>query len=249
MLDDLVVFLPIFKVSKFMSLMMLCVGWFRSFCETIRSRREGGGKKGAFVLRGKAYFLMFSILTFLFCYSVSVRAISLKEPVSQNLSGLSPADQKKLQDYIAAQDVMKLILPRLEEDKQGLMLEVKLQSERVRGLEREIAELKKPDENGIATILLSAVSVIITVLGVLIAILAILGYRNIKKEAIKDSRKTARETVKLIVVEEIPKATEESIIKLIEGDKFDGLIQKAVENIVYRDTSMLDDITDEGVLR
>lgn len=89
----------------------------------------------------------------------------------------------------------------------------------------------------------------ITVLGVLIAILAILGYRNIKKEAIKDSRKTARETVKIIVVEEIPKATEESIIKLIEGDKFDGLIQKAVENIVYRDTSMLDSVTDEEPLR
>ena len=153
-------FCPAFRAKKLMRFISLSMGLLRSTCEVFKEDKECF-RISAFVFRKKIASVASSIAICLIFYSVSVPATPVKEPVRQNLAGLSSDDQKKLQDYLVAQDVIKLILPKLDEDRQRLMLEVKLQGERVRGLEREIAELKKPDENGIATILLSAVSVII----------------------------------------------------------------------------------------
>ena len=170
---------------------------------------------------------------------------SNNEKKEQNQKELSLANHNNLKDYLIIQEFVQSMSSKTDSSTRDLTLEVKLQAEKIKNLESEISELRKPNDNSVATILLSAVSVIITVLGVLIAILAILGYRNIKNEAIKDARKTAKETVKIVAKEEIPKATEDNIIKLIEENRFDRLIQNAVENIVYRDTSMPDEVTDE----
>ncbi|WP_439863480.1 hypothetical protein [Pseudomonas antarctica] len=167
------------------------------------------------------------------------------ETKKQSQEELSLKNHNNLKDYILIQEIVQSMSPKADSSTRDLALEVKLQAEKIKNIEKEVSELKKPDDNSVATLLLSAVSVIITVLGVLIAILAILGYRNIKNEAIKDARKTAKETVKIVAKEEIPRATEENIIKLIEENRFDRLIQNAVENIVYRDTSMPDEVADE----
>lgn len=167
------------------------------------------------------------------------------ETKEQNQEELSLTNHNNLKDYLLIQEIVQSMSPKADSSTRDLALEVKLQAEKIKNLEKEVSELRKPDDNNVATLLLSAVSVIITVLGVLIAILAILGYRNIKNEAIKDARKTAKETVKIVAKEEIPRATEENIIKLIEENRFDRLIQNAVENIVYRDTSMPDEVADE----
>lgn len=170
---------------------------------------------------------------------------SSNEKKEQNQEELSLVNHNNLKDYLLIQEIVQSMRSKTDSSTRDLTLEVKLQAEKIKNLESEVSELRKPNDNSVATILLSAVSVIITVLGVLIAILAILGYRNIKNEAIKDARKTAKETVKIVAKEEIPKATEDNIIKLIEENRFDRLIQNAVENIVYRDTSMPDEVTDE----
>lgn len=167
------------------------------------------------------------------------------ETKEQNQEELSLTNHNNLKDYLLIQEIVQSMTPKADSSTRDLALEVKLQAEKIKNLEKEVSELRKPDDNSVATLLLSAVSVIITVLGVLIATLAILGYRNIKNEAIKDARKTAKETVKIVAKEEIPRATEENIIKLIEENRFDRLIQNAVENIVYRDTSMSDEVADE----
>lgn len=167
------------------------------------------------------------------------------ETQAQNSKQISLTNHSNLKDYLLIQEIVQSINPKADANTQDLALEVKLQAEKIKYLEKQVSELRKPDDNSVATLLLSAVTVIITVLGVLIAILAILGYRNIKNEAIKDARKIAKETVKLVAKEEIPRATEENIIKLIEKNKFDRLIQNAVENIVYRDTSMPEEVADE----
>ncbi|MHC5131410.1 hypothetical protein ACYSTU_09730 [Pseudomonas glycinis] len=167
------------------------------------------------------------------------------ETKEQNQEELSLTNHNNVKDYLLIQEIVQSMTPKADSSTRDLALEVKLQAEKIKNLEKEVSELRKPDDNSVATLLLSAVSVIITVLGVLIAILAILGYRNIKNEAIKDARKTAKETVKIVAKEEIPRATEENIIKLIEENRFDRLIQNAVENIVYRDTSMSDEVADE----
>lgn len=167
------------------------------------------------------------------------------ETKEQNQEESSLTTHNNLKDYLLIQEIVQSMTPKADSSTRDLALEVKLQAEKIKNLEKEVSELRKPADNNVATLLLSAVSVIITVLGVLIAILAILGYRNIKNEAIKDARKTAKETVEIVAKEEIPRATEENIIKLIEENRFDRLIQNAVENIVYRDTSMPDEVADE----
>lgn len=167
------------------------------------------------------------------------------EVIEQNHEQLIRTNHNDLKDYLIIQEIVQSMTPKADTNSQDLALEIKIQAEKIKTLEKEILELRKPVDNSVTTLLLTSVSVIITVLGVLIAILAILGYRNIKNEAIKDARKTAKETVKIVAKEEIPRATEENIIKLIEENRFDRLIQNAVENIVYRDTSMPDEVADE----
>ncbi|MEA1030709.1 hypothetical protein T3A99_19270 [Pseudomonas sp. N-137] len=149
-------------------------------------------------------------------------------------------------------ELIKLITSTAQEsteksirDISKLELEIRVQTEKIKHLEKEVISLKKPEDTSSATLVLAAVSVIITVLGVLIAILSILGYSNIKKEAKKDARTTAKATVELITKIELPAATERNIIKLIEENRFDKLIQNAVENVVYRGIYMPDDIADE----
>ncbi len=175
----------------------------------------------------------------------AIAEVSAPENTGQSREELSLTNQNNLKDYLFIQGIMQSMNPKADSSTRDLVLEVKIQAEKIKTLEMEVSELREPENNSIATVLLSAVSVIVTVLGVLIAILAVIGYRNIKNEAIKDARKTARETVILVAKEEIPRATEENIIKLIEKNRFDSLIQNAVENIVYRDTSMSDEVTDE----
>jgi hypothetical protein len=187
-----------------------------------------------------------NILAVIMLCGFSISANSLKaESEMQDSKNQNLKSYNNLKDYLFIQQVVQSIISKPDSKTQDLELEVKIQAEKINNLEKEILQLKQPEENSIATILLSAVSIIITTLGVLIAVLAIPGYRNIKNKAIKEAQKTAKETVKNVAKEEIPKATEENIIKLINKNRFDKLIENAVESIVYRDTTMLDDMIDE----
>lgn len=125
--------------------------------------------------------------------------------------------------------------------------EIKIQAEKIRQLEKIITRLDKPQDTGIATTVLSAATLMVTALGVLIAILSILGYRNIKKEAMKDARKTARDVVKQITLNELPRETKEIITHLLEKKAFDNIILNAVEKVAYRGISITDDEIDNGI--
>lgn len=125
--------------------------------------------------------------------------------------------------------------------------EIKIQAEKIRQLEKVITRLDKPQDTGIATTVLSAATLMVTALGVLIAILSILGYRNIKKEAMKDARKTARDVVKQITLNELPRETKEIITHLLEEKAFDNIILNAVEKVAYRGISITDDEIDNGI--
>lgn len=96
-----------------------------------------------------------------------------------------------------------------------------------------------------ATIVLAAVAVIITVLGVLIAILSIFGYTNIKQESIKSSQETALSTVNSIAKEGLLQATETSLLTLMEKGRFDEIIQSSISSIAYRGISVKSDFLEE----
>lgn len=179
-------------------------------------------------------------------------SLNLNIARAQTIPEPAPSKEVLAQATANTSEIIKLITSTAQEnteksirDISKLELEIRVQTEKIRHLEKEVISLKKPEDTSAATLVLAAVSVIITVLGVLIAILSILGYSNIKKEAKKDARTTAKATVELITKIELPAATERNIIKLIEENRFDKLIQNAVENVVYRGIYMPDDIADE----
>ncbi|MCQ4243384.1 hypothetical protein [Stutzerimonas stutzeri] len=148
--------------------------------------------------------------------------------------------------YRVIQDAVNAGISEDEKSSEILELKFQLQADKIAKLEREVEWLKGKPESNTASTVLAAASVIITALGVLIAILSILGYSNIKKEAVKTSRDTAKETVNSIAGVELMDATEKNIIVLMENGRFDEIIQNAVASITYRG---IDDIASEGEVK
>ena len=103
-------------------------------------------------------------------------------------------------------------------------------AQKIQELKSQIETLEKPDRFDLSAILLTAVAVIVTVLGVILAIISFYGYRNIKKIAEKVARKAAQKTVRALLEE----TTVETIGKLLDEGKFDKLIAMTVETVAYR---------------
>lgn len=169
-------------------------------------------------------------------------------------------DIKPLEKIISDQnEVVRLLLDAQSSERTRLELsnkqknqdriyfetEIKIQTEKIKQLEKSIAKLEKPIDNNTASTVLSAASLIVTALGVLIAILSIYGYQNIKKDSIKHARTTAKEVVKQICIKEIPKTTNDSVVKIMESEDFEKVIMTAVEKVAYRDISINTDNREE----
>lgn len=156
--------------------------------------------------------------------------------VSSELSLKNSPEEKSnnVELYKVVQEAVSAVNSGNEKDSEIMELKFQLQADKIARLEREVERLKDKPESNTASTVLAGASVIITALGVLIAILSILGYSNIKKEAVKTSRDTAKETVESIAGEELMAATEKNIIELMESGRFDGIIENAVVNITYR---------------
>lgn len=158
-------------------------------------------------------------------------------------AGVSKEKSNNEELYKVIHDAVNSEFSRDEKNSEIMDLKFQLQADKIAKLEREIEWLKGKPESNTASTVLAAASVIITALGVLIAILSILGYSNIKKEAIKTSRDTAKETVASIAGIELMEATEKNIIALMEDGRFDGVIESAVANVTYRG---IEEIETEG---
>lgn len=172
-------------------------------------------------------FLLSSVLVLLAFSGVVVSS----EP---SLKSAPEQTSNNVELYKVVQEAVSAGISGDEKSSEIMELKFQLQADKIARLEREVEWLKGKPESNTASTVLAGASVIITALGVLIAILSILGYANIKKEAVKTSRDTAKETVESIAGEELMTATEKNIIELMESGRFDGIIENAVVNITYR---------------
>ncbi len=197
-------------------------------------------ERSSILAKLKTFTSLIAFASLFFC--LASHAIEREKPESQSLQQHSVAgDSHGTYEALSSmKDTIQANAQLSARETNKLEIYIKLQEEKIKHLEKDILDLKKPANTDPVALVLASVSVIITVLGVLIAILSILGYSNIKKEAIKDARTIAKESVELIAKVEIPKATEANLIKLIEENRFDELIQSAVENIAYRGISIPD---------
>jgi hypothetical protein len=99
-------------------------------------------------------------------------------------------------------------------------------------------------------ILLASVAIILTSLGVVMALFSFLGYKKIMNSA-RDisttiSEKISRDVAKEVAENLAPEVTENVLIKLLDEKKFDIIINEAVEKIIYRGVQFKDSDLLEG---
>lgn len=99
-------------------------------------------------------------------------------------------------------------------------------------------------------ILLAAVAIILTALGVVMAIFSFLGYKKIMNSvhdiATSISENVAKEVARGIAEDLTPGVTESVLIKLFEEKRFDTVINQAVEKVIYRGIQLDNDNLLEG---
>lgn len=98
------------------------------------------------------------------------------------------------------------------------------------------------------SILLACVGIGITVLGIMLAVLTFIGYKNLERRVISESSRKAAEkadeTVKLMVDESV----EKTILKMISEEKFDKYFKNLIEQLSYSGISLgnpFDNLDDE----
>lgn len=189
-----------------------------------------------------------SILILLcFCTTASAKEENkqIKESIVQDVKNNPNITTSNLETYHLIQEILNDKLSNNNRNTTELELKIKAQEHRIKTLEKQISTDTKTDDGITTTIVLASVTVVVTVLGVLMAILSIFGYTNIKQEATKASKETALSTVKAIAEEGLLQATERSILSLIEKGRFDEIIQNSISSIEYRGISIDNDPLDE----
>lgn len=123
---------------------------------------------------------------------------------------------------------------------------INLQNEKINFLNLEVEQLNASTKNqndfsGWISVLLGCVAIIVTVLGVVIALLSLIGYRT----AIKKAEDKATETAELTAAE----TAINEIKKRVEDGSFNHVIEEAVQKLAYGtiSTSDFDQVDDDHV--
>lgn len=83
-------------------------------------------------------------------------------------------------------------------------------------------------------IILTSVAILLTTLGIIIAVFSFFGYKKVMNGA-KDAAKNVSKDKATEITERLaPTLTENILLKLLENGNFDEIIQQAVEKVTYR---------------
>lgn len=205
------------------------------------------------------YYLVYGFMALLTSTSTNINATQQQHEITGNIESKAPISNGNLETYHLIQEIFndkisssenkarQLETKLLEQEEKSKKLELKITEQEAQIIELKRAISTPPDsqESFTTTVVLAAVTVIVTVLGVLMAILSIFGYTNIKKESVKASQETAQETINSIAKEGLLQATENSLLTLLEKGRFDEIIQNSISLIEYRGISVESDFLDE----
>ena len=107
------------------------------------------------------------------------------------------------------------------------------QKDEIHSLKLLILNIKNDEKVSFAEwsgILLASVAIILTVLGLVIAVFSFFGY----KKMINSAEETARIKAEEIILSKIHETTESELIKLFEGNKLDQVLTNAAAKVIYR---------------
>lgn len=128
--------------------------------------------------------------------------------------------------------------------------QIKEQAQTIKELKTELKVLRERKPEGMsfevwAGILLACAALLLTILGIGIAMLSIFGYRKIIKNSSESAQRIADKVARETSASTIQHATTEALIKLLEEGAFDGVIRDAVETISYRGMMPLDELDED----
>lgn len=126
-----------------------------------------------------------------------------------------------------------------------------VQKNEITGLNLRVEGLlnKQKEETPWVGIMLGSLGIMVTILGVGVAILSIIGYKELletgKKAAIKAATKTAEETAKNSIDKTVSEKSKEAISSLIENGYLDNIVNEIIQKIIYKDTALSPELVKE----
>jgi hypothetical protein len=196
------------------------------------------------------YLYLFLLLACTVPYVVSAQATAAREASQPNsiTPTLGSYTEKLVPEENANQNLQSqniLVLNSLVND----------QNQQILHMQEKIDKLE--DSSGLnfavwTGILLTSVAVILTALGIVMALFSFLGYKKMIKSAKDAATKISIEKASEVTEQLAPEVTESVLLKLINQGNFDTLIFDAVQKVTYRGIAfssgnMLEDNKQEGV--
>ncbi|HGO4161507.1 TPA: hypothetical protein ACK1B7_002810 [Serratia marcescens] len=171
--------------------------------------------------------------------------ISSQEP--SQVASISPAlgiSQEETTNQKSLQSESILLLNSLVND----------QKQQITQMQEKIDKLE--DSSGLnfavwSGIALTSVAVILTALGIVMAIFSFFGYKKMINGAKEAATRISTEKATEVTEGLVPGITETVLLKMLDGGKFDDLIFDGIEKVAYRGIEfsggdMLEDNTEEG---
>lgn len=174
---------------------------------------------------------MFFFLTFFIFSCASNEALASNKLINTQQSETKQADNNK---NISNENITTYLESKKITELTSLINSQKVEIEVMRN---KVTSLENSSGMNFAVwtgILLASVAVILTVLGIAMAVFSFFGYKKIM-DSVKDVATTISTTEAAIVSERLaPTVTEDVLLKLIEGRSFDKIIYEAVQKVTYR---------------
>ena len=115
---------------------------------------------------------------------------------------------------------------------------IKSLTDRISKIDAQLTDLtsryKANDSSNTSTIVLTAVSVLVTVLGVMIAILAVFGYRDLKENAIEVAEKTSVDRIQVYLSENLNEEVKKGIVSVVKDNKVNEEIEEIFMKIALQ---------------
>lgn len=126
---------------------------------------------------------------------------------------------------------------------------LQLLNEKIMKIDAQLIDLnnrQKPADSSVtSTIVLTAVSVLVTVLGVMIALLAVFGYRDLKEKAIEVAERSSVEIIQDYLRENLNAEVKDGIVSVIQTKKVDKEIEEIFLKVALQGIYSSNDSDDE----
>lgn len=183
------------------------------------------------IMKDKKFKFIVFFLTFFIFSCTNNEALASNELINTQQSESKQADNNK---NISNENITTYLESKKITELTSLINSQKVEIEVMRN---KVTSLENSSGMNFAVwtgILLASVAVILTVLGIAMAVFSFFGYKKIM-DSVKDVATTISTTEAAIVSERLaPTVTEDVLLKLIEGRSFDKIIYEAVQKVTYR---------------